>query len=434
MDTSKLTNRFLRSHLAYTDNTESPKLMHIWSAIASASACMGRHVWLDFGIGTVYPNMYILLVGPPGTRKNTAINFATKLIRDVTSVRFAPDDTAGQRQGLIAAIEGSTDDSLQDEALQKLDIDDVLSVIESIGNTQVALTGSDRHTIFVLATEFGSFMGQNNLDLTRFLCKLFDGEDYKYQLKKESMNLKEPLLSLIGGTTPTDMSLILPPEAMGQGFMSRIILVYGAKKEKHVPPSQASLDTSQVAYLQETYGWLNSELKGEMIISQAASDLLDSVYAKPVKINDNRFMYYCERRQSHLMKLAMILCGCEKQRVLQTAHVREADYILAMTEQLMPEALGEYGLSPLATARQKLVEFVQYAGQPVSANVLWTVMRNDMKLVDFHNSMSALCNAKKLMEVTTSEGRAYVYRDNMQSALQALQMPLNNTPKQELII
>ncbi len=421
MDLNKIQNRFLQAHLNYTENTESPKLMHIWSAVAAASACMGRHVWLDFGIGAMYPNMFILLVGPPGTRKNAAIKFATALLSESTSVRFAPDDTSGQRQGLIAAIEGTTEDDMQTEELARIDIDDVLSVMDTIANTQMCLTGADRHTLFAIATEFGSFMGQNNLDLTRFLNKLWDGEDYKYQLKKESMTLKEPLLTLIGGTTPTDISLILPAEAMGQGFMSRIILVFGAKKEKHVPPSKAFLDTSQVAYLQDVYGWLNTELKGAMGIAPDASDLLDTVYDHPVKINDNRFMYYSERRHTHLMKLAMVLCGSEKQTVLQVSHVQEAEYILAQTELLMPEALGEYGLSPMATARQKLVEFIQHAGQPVTANVLWTVMRNDMKLIDFRNSLSALCNAKKIMEVTTSQGKAYVYKDQMQDALQILQ-------------
>jgi hypothetical protein len=389
--------------------------MHLWSAITAASACLARHAWLDFGIGQMYANKYVLLVGPPGTRKNHAIKFAINLVHEATQVRLAPDDTSGQRQGLITAIEGTREDDKNHDALARVDIDDALSLTEALSTHHMELNNVDRHSMLAVATEFGSFMGQNNLDLTRFLNKLWDGEDYNYQLKKEQAVLKEPLLTLIGGTTPTDISLILPAEAMGQGFMSRIILVFGAKKEKHVP--RPNLDTSQEKFLKDTYGWLFDECHGAFHEDKSAQELLDYLYPRPVGISDNRFMYYSERRHTHLLKLCLILAATDRRKIINHEDVEQAQYILELTERLMPDALGEYGLSPLATARQKMLEFIQHAGQPVPDKLLWTVMRNDMKLIDYKNSITAMLNAKKIVLVDTKLGQAYVYNDQLQEAV-----------------
>ena len=199
--------------------------MHIWAALTTASACLGRHCFFSFEIGDVYPNLYTLLVGPPATKKSTAISLATRLAQEVTNVHFAPDDTAGQRQGLIAAIEkggGAT------TPLADLPADEQIKFLE---HYELPGAGSsDRNTIFIEAKEWGSFIGQNNLDFVRFLIKLYDGDNYRYELRKESHVLQAPLAAMLGGTTPTDISVLLPPEVVGQGFMSRIILAFASSK------------------------------------------------------------------------------------------------------------------------------------------------------------------------------------------------------------
>lgn len=413
LDFDKLSNPFLRLHLRYVEKTEPPRIFHVWSAITAISAAMQRHVYLDLGFGRLYGNLYVLLVGPPGTRKSTAIKFATKILRNSTSVRWAPDDTGGQRQGLIAAL---TED---DDTVEGMDVADALD-IEKLMNAQVMLKNVDQHVMFVEAGEFGSFIGQNSLDLTRFLIKMWDGEDYVYRLKTSRHVLKDNLMTLLGGTTPTDIASLLPAEAIGQGFMSRFVLVYAPAKEKQVPPSEAMVDIDVESPLGSIYANVFYNMNGSMTLAADAQRLLDQLYLHEVKIHDTRFIYYAERRQTHLLKTCMCLAVARGSMKVEMVDVEESQRILHATEQRMPEALGEYGLSPVAVARQKMLEYLRHANEPISERVLWVVMQRDMKLIDFKNSLSVLISADKVAPLDTPSGRMYLYNDGVKRLLASM--------------
>lgn len=413
-----ITDQFLQAYLQYTEHTEPPKMFHIWAALSGIAACMSRHVWLETGIGNMYGNMYVLLVGPPGTRKSTAINLAVALMRDNTQVKFAPEDTSGQRQGLIAAMVGEED--TLDADLAMLDVADEITQITMLGKIPMSLNSADVHSMHVVASEFGIFIGQNNLDLTRFLLKMWDGENYTYRLKTSECNLQNPLLNLIGGTTPTEISTLLPPEAMGQGFMSRIILTYSPNKYKKLPLSKVKLDVKIKPKLVEVYTWVSNAMQGPMTMSSEAESYLDSIYMDDIRIQDSRFIYYTERRHTHLLKLCMALAAANKRYVVELCDAEQAEAILSYTEESMPEALGEYGLSPLATAKQRMAEFIQHAKGPVTDRVLWIVMQRDIKLIDFRNALSEMINAGKIIQIDTKLGKAFIYNDATYQAIDAL--------------
>lgn len=415
LDFDKLQNHFLRTHLSYVCETEPPRLFHVWSALTAVSGCMGRHLYLDTALGKVFGNMYVLLVGPPATKKSTAIRLSVRLMKaSAVGLQFAPDDTGGQRQGLIQAIVGSQENEDKDDGESGADALDV----DAIANTEMLLTHDDnKHVLFASASEFGSFIGQNSLDLTRFLIKMWDGEDFVYQLRHTRDTLHEPLLSILGGTTPTDIATLLPPEAIGQGFMSRCILVYAPNKEKSVPPSQIKLVAGLEQTLCQTYSYVWNEMRGAMTLTESATQLLDVLYETELKLQDNRFIYYTERRASHLSKLAMVLAAADCRMQISRQDVEEGHRILTATELRMPDALGEYGLSPLSVARQKMLEYLRHVGEPFPERLLYGIMQKDMKLIDYQNSISALINAGKVTAVDLPDGRALIYNDAVSRTL-----------------
>jgi len=363
--------------------------------------------------------MFILLVGPPGTRKTTSMNNVKHLLQRNTNVRFAPKDTAGQRQGLITAMQGETQLDLGDINLDTLLIGNEFDALDQV---QFTVNHADRHTLYACAAEFRSFLGQNNLDLTGFLLEMWDGESYDYQLKTTKVTLDDPLLSLIGCTTPTEISSLLPAEATGQGFMSRFVLVHSAEKYKKIPPSKAYLDKRFEGQIINTFQCIATKMNGPFKLSAAAAEFEDHLYmTKHVQINDTRFMYYLERRHTHIMKIACALAASRAgEQIIEADDIAAADAILSETEKGMPDALGEFGLSPLALAKQRLAEFIQHAKGPVTSQILWMVMRGDMKLVDFKNSLSEMVNAGKIARIDTSSGQAFVYNDDAGGALKAL--------------
>lgn len=413
----KVTNEFLRTYLEYVEDTESPRLYHIWSAISGVGASLGRRVHFPFGTGPIFANEYILLVGPPATRKSTAINLAGNIVRRATNVRIAPEDTAGKRQGLIAAMEDKSD---EERTAEEIEFADTATFLEDIAKHQISIDIVDKHTLYALASEFSIFIGQNSLEMINFLTKVYDGEDYIYKLKTQTSILKDPLTSILGGTTPTSIADAFPNEAIGQGLMSRIILVFGDRKYKRVPrPRQMDKKTGD--WIKETYSWIYHNLRGEFQETNLAAQAIDSLYDYEIDIQDPRFVYYCDRRQMHHIKLCMTLAAARKSLTIQVEDVEEAHEILKYTEELMPEALGEFGLSPLAAAKQKLLEFIQHNGDvPLQEKLLLNVMHRDMKRVDVLNTLREMESQGKINRFDGDMGTVYMFANRDSEVLDLL--------------
>ena len=372
----KINNETIKKYLHLVSKTEPPVLHHIWSLISMMSANLGRRCWFEFGSLPILPNQYILLVGDPGVRKSTAMSLAKKLIKGNNSIRLAPDDTGGQRQGLIAAMLDQQDDiASMLEGLDDVDSDAISLPVDS----------EDRHTMYCYASEFASFIGQGSYELVTFLTKIWDGEDHNYTLKNSKAVLEKPLLNLLGGTTPTALASALPMEVVGQGFLSRVILVYAESSIKIARPQP--LDEQGLAEIRKIFNFVAANFKGPFKETSEGSKLLDSYYLNQTKIEDTRFVYYQTRRHTHLIKLAMALAALRGSQTIISEDVEDAQTLLSLTELGMPNALGEFGLSPLGMARQKLLDFINASPDPFTSANLWSLMQRDMKMVDFNQTL-----------------------------------------------
>lgn len=402
---------FLDLYLDYVEETESPRIFHVWAALTGVGACLGRKVFLPFGLSEIFANQYVLLVGPPAVRKSSALGPMQKAIRSSTPVRFAPKDTGGQRQGLLKAMadQPEQDDDL-DATLQELIQAENLDAV-ALGNLDVRTSDlRDRHCMFAVAGEFNSFLGTNSTDMITFLVNMWDGEDYDYKTKNGQTVLKNPLLSFIGGTTPTNIATAMPVEAIGHGFMSRIILVYASKKYKSIawpePP-----DEKLKQQVTDMYGRIYRELDGPMETSPEAYHMLKEVYEEELPVDDPRFIYYKERRHTHLLKLSMCVAAARLSKTITLDDVELARAILMTTERNMPDALGEYGMSPLATAKQEILEYIRSQNAVVPEITLWGFMNRHLTRRDFVFALSELISAGRIVQVQTNVGPGFVFKE-----------------------
>ena len=168
-----LQNSFLQDYLEYVEETETPRIMHIWAALSGVGACLGRRVQLPFGITDIYANMFVLLVGPPGVRKSTAINLMQKRLRHSTKVRFAPEDTAGARQGLIIALENKDEEADEKE---KVDLEAAAATLdlEQLKNYNIKVDNRDDHVMYSVASELSWCIGYGSREMATFLYKMCD--------------------------------------------------------------------------------------------------------------------------------------------------------------------------------------------------------------------------------------------------------------------
>jgi hypothetical protein len=155
--------------------------------------------------------MYIVLVaGSAKCRKSTAINLATKFIREVSpeikilSQKMTPE-------AMISALAGVT---------VREGVPTVEEAVGSFINDELS-TLIDRGT-------FSSI-------LIPVLTKLYDCQDFEYETKGRGQErVKNPCLSILGGSTVQWIKEAIPLHAIGGGFTSRIVFVYKASRERSI--------------------------------------------------------------------------------------------------------------------------------------------------------------------------------------------------------
>jgi hypothetical protein len=211
--------------------------------------------------------------------------------------------------------------------------------------------------------------------------------------------LKDALLGLIGATTPGQIALALPAEAIGQGFTSRAIFVFADKKHTR-KIARPSLNKELENDIGEIYRRISSDFDGPFIEHAGAARKMDELYERGIVIKDPRFVHYADRRHTHLQKLSMALAASRGKQEILEEDIAFADQLLLFTEDFMPEALGEYGMNKLGAAKQRLMDMVRNATDPIPTNALYGMLSRDMSRLDFQAAIAELHNAKKL-SVTT---------------------------------
>ena len=95
MSNRKCKNWF-EAYIEFTEDFESPPMFNKWIALLTLSVAAGRKVWLEEANNCVWPNLYVVLVGPSGIGKGQAMREALPFI-ELTGVPRSPDQVTIQQ-------------------------------------------------------------------------------------------------------------------------------------------------------------------------------------------------------------------------------------------------------------------------------------------------------------------------------------------------
>ena len=379
---------FFDAYFEYVGDTEAPILYHRWSAISMLGALLSRSVWFPFGHSKIYPNQYIMLMGSPGARKSSAIGISRKLLRDVGYNRFAPDRLSKER--FLMEMRPVRDEELDSDL--------------------VDLVFDAPSELYVVAEEFTDFVGHGGIEFMTMLTKLWDNMD-RYEHPKihgKSVVVEKPTVNILGGNTVQGLALALPPEALGNGFMSRLIFVHAeptGKKITFPSPISQSLAQNLIDRLEEIKG----TVAGEVSYTPEARNLLDRMYKEFADVDDHRFKHYSTRRFTHLLKICIILAASDLRTLITGEDTLNANTILHYTELRMPKALGEFGRSRYSDTAHTILDILAHATKPFTMNELWKVVAKDLtKINELGDIIKNLIAAEKLQVVTIKGKQGYM--------------------------
>lgn len=304
---------WITTFISDTEPMDVPESFRLWTAITIISGALERKVWTENRRGTLYPNFYTVLTGLPATGKGLMIGQARNYWLTTTGLNLGPDDVTRR------------------------------SFLDSIGK---AAKPSTNGTGMILSScismpirEFGVFFTDENL--FHLISDLYDNLP-KYDAPRStttSVNLDRPTLNILAGVTPDYLGDIFPEAAWGQGFTSRLMLIYGAEVvNPNLDFFQKPLNSNNKILsddLQLIYG-----LNGEFLWDDDARNALNQWLRAdmPPKPEHSRLVHYCGRRGAHIVKLSMISAVSYHHKLTVTlADFERARGWLLDIEPLMPE-------------------------------------------------------------------------------------------------
>lgn len=382
---------FFSAYLEYSGDTESPISFHRWSAIVGLGALLGRRYYFQHGHFTVNPNIYCMLIGNAGTRKSTAIKLFKKLLCDTGYDTIAAEKTTKEKFLMDLAGEDGEGEAKSAESFLDANL--------------FGESNDDRET-FIMADEFNDFTGTGNIEFYSLLGTLWDySGTYRNRIKTgKSISIHNPTVSLLGGNTPTGFSLAFPPEILGQGFFSRMILVYGEPNGRRITFPKAP-DPEATANLIRILQTIRARANGPANLSKGAEQLLDKIYTTANPVDDVRFESYSTRRFTHLLKLCLITAAGFGSNEITEHHVIYANTVLYHAEHFMPKALGEFGKAKHSDVSHKIIQLLDSQTQVWQFHEIWRHVSNDLeKMADLSVLLQNLVAAEKIQVLPKGEG------------------------------
>jgi hypothetical protein len=204
---------WINSFMEFTENSEPPEAFRFWTAVSVLASALQRKCFIQWGSSLIfYPNLYIVLVGPSGVRKGTAMDPGFDLIEDIGKIKVSAQATS--LQALIRRIKET---NYQDPDL-------------NTGKMQF------HSSMTIFSKEFTVFLGYHNKELMSSLCDWYDCDrKWAYEtIARKKEEIVGVWVNLFGATTPSLIRSSLPLDAIGGGLTSRIIYIYEEKMGKMV--------------------------------------------------------------------------------------------------------------------------------------------------------------------------------------------------------
>ena len=286
--------------------------------------------------------MYVVLVGPSGCRKGTAMGPGYNMLRNL---------------GIKMAAEAITREALIRE-------------LKTCTNTQASGEQMFMHSsLTIFSQELTVFLGYSNMQLMADLCDWFDCRDtWTYRTKSQGVDeITGVWVNLFGATTPELIQTTLPRDAIGGGLTARMIMVYAPGKKQSIPiPHLTDEEKTLGLILQSDLEKINM-LSGSFRVSEDFIDYWIDWYPKQDKqkvFDDTRFTGYVERRGMHCLKLSMI-CNASRtsDMVITSYDLQRAINLLEQVEKDMPKVFSGVGKSPTSDIVTQVMAFCAVAGE-----------------------------------------------------------------------
>ena len=327
---------WIESFVDHASNLESAPIFRKWAAIGTIGAVLEQKVWLQTS-APLYPNLYVFLVGHPGVGKTRTIMACAKFYRELPDFHLSP--TSMSMASMVDAL-----------------VDAKRSII------RLPEGPLEYNSMFIVADELSAFMHKFYDEIIGGLTTFYD-VTVPYAQRRRGNDIKilieHPQLSILSGTTPSNLIKFMPENAWDQGFTSRVLMIFSDERiisDDFFAQSARDLNPDMVHDLR-----LINSLSGPFQATEdyrAAINNWRKLDQAPVP-NHPKLTHYNTRRLAHLLKLSMIAAvDSGNQLLLTKAIFNTAMGWLLEAEGFMPEIFKAGAIGADSKAMDEIYHYI----------------------------------------------------------------------------
>lgn len=280
-----------------------------------------------------------MLIGHPGVGKTRIIRVGRKLATELTEFHVAP----------ISLTFASLVDCL-DQAKRNW-----------------ILPGSAEpytfNSLYVCAGEFGAFMHKYDNEMVDGLAAFYDPDPYGQvrRTMEHKPTIDSPQINMLAGVTPQNLMHFMPERAWGQGFTSRVIMIFS--DERILGDDFALESAPDLGALEHDLRVINN-LYGQFHVTKDYVECVNNWrQLGEIPVPDHpKLTHYVTRRRVHLYKLSMVASVNRG----NTLALTRADFNTAMgwlleAEAYMPDVFKAGAQNIDGAAMDEIAHFVMVA-------------------------------------------------------------------------
>lgn len=331
---------FIRNYMLFSSGSEVAENYHFWAGIYALSAIVNRRVWISLGQYNLYPNLYIILLGPPGSGKDLAMDTSRLVVEDVGGVKFSGD--AQTKESLVRY--------LRDDCPVQIVVNGEYQTITPIA---------------MYATELSHLLGANSGHMIDFLTTIYT-KDKRYVTKTKNKGddvIERPFLGLLAGTTQDWITTYLKSDIIGGGFTRRVIFVNEQArasirdKSKRRPFLTVTPEQAEARKKVLEYGEVLKSVVGEFSWSPEAKAEYERWYINRDIPEDPDTLGYYLTKPNQVLKVAMVVSLSEStDLVLRKEHWDVAMALLDKTETSLTHVFQGIGRNELNAIANKAIQ------------------------------------------------------------------------------
>lgn len=278
--------------MSYTDGARSPEIFRRWAAISLVAGALERRVWIQDGKDITFPNLYVLMVAPPGVGKG--------IIEDARQL-WEETRLPGTKAGVF---------HVAPDSLTKAALVDTLAAAE---RTHIPPNGKPiyYHSLLVASEEFSILLPGYDLEFVGTLNGIFGNKPVHREARRHgparSIEIEFPQLNILAGAQPSYLASVFPEDVWNTGIARRLLMIYANETPfidmfADLPDNAIKRDAilNRLAKLSQMYGQLRWKPEAATEIQRWNREGL------PPQPTHSRLVHYLRSRLLQVLKLIIV--------------------------------------------------------------------------------------------------------------------------------